>query len=142
MAGITMQYLVQSCPHCGKKLLKVTAGAFIIGSPLITCKKCGKTSITLLRKEWYEYPSKWTLWALPLIMAGGILLVGTLMGDPAIGIMGASFGLLLGLCFTIKDIIRMLKSKKRMRDPEYLAKLLMLNLISTEEFDQFMRDAA
>lgn len=138
MASVTMTYVVQSCPKCNKKLLKVAAGAYIIGSPLITCKKCGNTYRTNLRKEWYEYPTKWTLWGLPLIITSGMLLVGLLMGEPAIGIVAAIFGLFLGLCFTIKDIVRMVKSKKRMKDPEYLAKLLLYGVISKEEYEQFM----
>lgn len=136
-----MTYVVQSCPHCGKKLLKVAAGAYIIGSPLITCKKCGGICRTALRKEWYEYPTKWTLWALPVLIAGGILLTGACMGEPAIGVMGAIFGLVLGLCFTVKDVIRMLKSKKRMRNREYLARLLMYDVISAAEYEQLMKDA-
>ena len=141
MSGITLTYIVESCPHCNKKLLKVVAGAYIIGSPLITCKKCGNTCKTDLRKEWYQYPTKWTLWAIPLVLSVGILLTGVCMGEPAIGIMGAIFGLFFGLCFTVKDVIRMIKSKKRMRDREYLEKLLRYQIISRAEYEQWMMDA-
>ena len=137
MASVQMTYVVQSCPHCNKKLLKVAAGMYIIGSPLITCPKCDKTYRTDLRVEWYKYPTKWILWAMPLIMSGSILLGGTLLGEPVIGIVGAIFGLLLGLCFTIKDIVRMVKSKKRMKNPEYLTKLLLFGVISADEYKQF-----
>nr|MBR4280966.1 hypothetical protein [Clostridia bacterium] len=141
MASVTMTYTVQSCPNCNKRLLKVAAGSYLIGSPLITCKKCGKTYRTDLRVEWYRYPTKWTLWAIPLIMAVGILIVGALMGEPAIGIMGAIFGLLFGLCFTIKDVVRMIRSKRRMKEPEYLAKLLLYGAVSIDEYEQFMQQA-
>ena len=142
MAHVKMTYLVQSCPKCGKRLLKVAAGAQMIGSPLITCKGCGSTYTTDLRVEWYKYPSKWTLWGMPLIIAGVMLLVGMLMGEPAAGIMAAIFGLILGLCMTAKDIVRMLQSTKRMRNPEYLAKLLEGGLISPDEYATFMRSAS
>lgn len=141
MAHVKMTYVVQSCPKCGKRLLKVAAGGQIIGSPLLTCKGCGRTYKTDLRAEWYNYASKWTLWGIPLIITGTMLLVGMLMGDPAIGIMAAFFGLIFGLCMTAKDLVRMLQSKKRMRDPQYLAKLLEYGLITADEYETFMRSA-
>lgn len=142
MASVKMAYIVQSCPYCGKQLLKVAAGSVIIGSPLITCKTCGHTYKTDLRVEWYKYPTKWTLWGLPLIITGAMFLVGLFMGEPAVGVLAAIFGLILGLCFTIKDVIRMLQSKKRMRDPKHLEALLAYNVISQEEYDQFTKNAA
>ena len=141
MAHITMTYAVQSCPHCKIKLLKVAAGSQIIGSPLLKCKKCGNTYKTNLRVEWYKYPQKWTLVGLPVIITASMLLVGFLMGEPAIGVMAAIFGLIMGLGFTIKDLIRMASSKKRMRSAAYLNQLLQYNAISPEDYETFMRSA-
>lgn len=141
MAHIKMTYIVQSCPRCNKKLLKVAAGSQLIGSPLLTCKTCGNTYKTDLRVEWYKYPQKWMLVGLPLIITAAMLLVGFLMGEPAVGVMAAIFGLIFGLCFTVKDLIRMINSKKRMRNAEYLAQLLLYGVISPEEYETFMREA-
>ena len=143
MASIKMAYVVQTCPRCGTQLLKVAAGAKIIGSPLLTCKGCGETYKTDMRVEWHEYPSKWTLWGVPLIILGiGLLVALFVGGEILVGLIAAFFGFMVGLCFTIKDIIRMMKSKKRMRNPEYLAKLLSYGLISTTEYERFMRRAS
>lgn len=141
MAHVKMTYIVQSCPHCGKRLLKVAAGGQIIGSPLLTCKQCGRTYKTDLRTEWYNYPSKAMLWAMPLIIAGVMLLVGMVMGEPAIGVLAAIIGLIIGLCISFKDVVRMIQSKKRMRDPQYLDQLLQYGAITQSEYETFKRDA-
>ena len=137
MATIKTTYVIQSCPKCQKQLLKVMAGTTIIGSPLITCKKCGTTYKTNLRTEWYNYQPKYMLWLLPLLLTVSMLAVGVVMGEPAIGVAAAIFGLLFGLGFTIKDLIRMIKSKKRMRDPKHLENLLLYGVISPAEYKTF-----
>lgn len=140
MASVKMQYMVQSCSKCGKKLLEVPAGGTIIGSPLITCKKCGITYRTQLRVEWYKYEPKWMVFSLPLILAALLMLVGTIMSDAAIGIMAAIFGLLIGLCISGRDIIRMLQSKKRMRDANYLRQLLQFQVIELDEYGKLLSE--
>jgi len=141
MAHVKISETIQSCPRCGKKLLKVTTGAVLIGSPLITCKKCGVTYRTDLRVEWYRFPQKWTIFALPAIIAAVILLMGFLFmvkseEDILIVILVAFFGFFVGLCFTVRDVIRMLQSKRRMRDAAYLQRLLQFGVISREEYAQ------
>lgn len=141
MASIKMQYLVQSCPKCGKKLLEVPAGSTIIGSPLITCKRCGTTCHTQLQVEWYKYQPKWLVFGLPLIIAAAMLVVGALMEDLAIGIMAAILGLVIGLCTSGRDFIRMLQSRKRMRDANYLRQLLLIHEITPAEYEKFCSES-
>ena len=141
MAHITINETVQSCPICGKKLLRVVTGGVLIGSPLITCKKCGTTCRTDLRVEWYKYPAKKGIFIIPALIPVAMLLVCMLMGDPAGGVMGALFGGVFSICFLTKDVIRILRSKKRMRSKEYLQRLLIAQILSTDEYIQFLREA-
>lgn len=141
MAHIKVYETVMSCPKCGKKLLKVTTGSVLIGSPLIDCKKCGITYKTDLRVEWYKYPTKKIIFVLPALIPIMLLLVGIFMGDPAIGIMAALFGVVFSVCFLAKDLIRIYQSKKRMRNQEYLQRLLMAGMISLDEYTRFSQEA-
>ncbi|MBQ8653389.1 MAG: hypothetical protein IJ507_00495 [Clostridia bacterium] len=142
MATIRMRYMVLSCPNCHTRLLKVPAGTTIIGSPLLQCKSCGRTYRTDLREEWYKYGQKWQLIGIPLIAAGVMLLVGALMENLAIGILAAALGFIIGLYITLKDVVRMIKSKKRMRSAAYLKQLLAYRAITPEDYERFMREAA
>ncbi len=142
MATIKTTYMIQSCPRCGKRLLKVAAGSTLIGSPLITCKGCGKTYKTSLREEWYEYEHKATIFIVPAIIPIGMLVVGMFMGEPAIGVMAAIFGLIIALCFLIKDGIRIIMSLRRMKDAAYLDQLLQYDAISQREYEAFKQKAA
>ena len=137
MATFKTTYVIQSCPKCRNQLLKVMAGTTIVGSPLITCKQCGTTYKTNLRTEWYNYQYKYTIWLLPLLIPSFGLIVGAAMGEPAIGVMAAILMLPFGLGFAIKDLIRMIKSKKRMRDPKHLENLLLYGVISPAEYKTF-----
>ena len=146
MADVKMAYAVQNCPKCGKKLLKVPAGGPIIGSPLLKCKRCGSIYKTDLRAEWYAYPWKKTLWIIPPLLIGGMLLFGVLFGlvidDIAIGVASSILGIVIGLCVVGREIVRMLLSKRRMRNPQYLAQLLEHGVITQSEYEAFMRDAS
>jgi len=142
MATVKMAYVIQSCPHCNKELLKVAVGTKIIGSPLLTCKGCGHTYRTELRTEWYDYSPKWMLWGMPLILFVIGLVVGLCMGEPAIGLIAAFFALIIGLCITGRDVVRMIKSKKRMRNANYLAQLLLYGVTTKEQYENFMQKAA
>lgn len=141
MSGLKVPYIVQSCPKCGKQLLKVQAGTKMIGSPLITCKKCNITYRTDLRVDWYKYEHKWSLWIAPLLIPLILLLVGTILEDFAIGIMAALFGLLFSFFLCGKELLRVVQSKKRMKNRDYLQKLLSFGAISTEEYLRLMREA-
>ena len=141
MAHITINETIQSCPRCGKKLLKVTTGSVLIGSPLITCKKCGTTCRTNLRAEWYKHPAKKTVFVVPAILPFGLLLLGLFVGDPETAIFTALFGVIFSVCFLTKDVIRILLSKKRMRSKAYLQRLLMAQMISMDEYAQFSMNA-
>ena len=138
MATIKMNYLVQSCPICGKKLLKVAQGATLIGSPLITCSKCGKTYLTDLRVEWVDFPRKWQIWAIPLIVPSMMFVVGAIMENAALGIMAAIVGLIIALFISGKDVVRMLNSKKRMKNPEYLSKLVAYGVITENQKNEYL----
>lgn len=142
MASIKMQYIVQSCPRCGKKLLKVPVNSTLIGSPLITCKGCGQTYKTDLREEWYEYEHKVMTFAVPAIIPVAMLVVGMFMGEPAIGLMAAIFGLIFALCWCLKDIIRIIMSLRRMRQQSYLDKLKEYGAITQREYEEFSQKAA
>lgn len=137
MASVKINYTVQSCPKCDKKLLKVMTGTVLVGSPLITCKKCGDTYRTDLRVEWYKYPNKMTLFLVPLLIPVGLLLTGTIMEDLVIGIMAAILGIFISLSLVIPELIRVFRSKKRMKDKAYLQRLLLAKEISMDEYEEF-----
>lgn len=138
MATINVNYWVLSCPVCGKKLLKVAQGAVLIGSPLITCKRCERTYPTSLRVEWIDYPHKWLLWAFPLILPALMFVIGGLAINAEIAGLAAAFGLIVGLCFSFKNVIRMLKSKKRLKDPAYIHKLFEYGAITEITRDYYL----
>ena len=142
MATIKTTYIIQSCPRCGKKLLKVAAGAVLIGSPLITCKGCGRTYKTDLRQEWYDYERKAMVFVVPAILPIIMLIVGTVMENLALAVMAAIFGLIISLCFIGKDVYRIIMSKRRMRDVKYLDQLLQYNAITQREYEEFKKSAA
>lgn len=141
MASIKVKYVVQSCPKCGKKLLEQQAGTKTIGSPLITCKKCDTTYRTDLRVEWYKYEPKWSILIAPLLIPVALLLAGTILGEPAVGIFAAIIGLFFSLFLCGKDLFRVLQSKKRMKDRDYLQKLLVFGIIGPEEYLKLNNDA-
>lgn len=142
MATIKTTYMIQSCPRCGRKLLKAPAGSTLIGSPLITCKGCSRTYKTSLRNEWYEYDHKATIFIVPAILPIIMLVVGMFIGEPAIGVMAAIFGLIIALCFLIKDGIRIIMSLRRMKNTAYLNQLLQYGAISQQEYENFKQKAA
>ena len=141
MATIKVNYVIQSCPRCGKKLLKVAQGGVLIGSPMITCKKCGQTYKTDLRVEWDDYPAKWQVWGLPILLPVLMFVIGAIMANAALGIMAAIVGLLISLGFFIKDGIRILKSKKRMKDPAYINQLFAYGIIGEHTREIYLKNA-
>lgn len=130
MATIKMNYMIQSCPVCGKRLLKVAQGATIIGSPLIKCKHCKRTYRTNLREEWVDYDHKWQFWVIPLLLPILLFVIGAIISDITIGICAGVFGLILGLGLFIKDGIRIIKSIRRMKNPAYLDELVKYGILS------------
>ena len=136
-------YHVQSCPACNKQLLKVQVGTTLIGSPLITCKKCGKTYHTELRTEWYQYQNKWVVFIWPILLPIVFLLVGLFMQDMAVGVFGALFlALPIGLFMSGRETIRIIQSKKRMRNQSYLSQLLQMRIISVDEYRELVSKAS
>lgn len=140
-----------SCPRCntvvmklydrsiGNPLLRLSGQT--IGSPLLTCPNCGLVAITYLRCEWYNYPNKAQLFYLPVLLPVILLILGSLGGDFFTGTMFAIFGLLISLCCTINYAIKILSSKKRMRNAAYLRQLRQFGRITDREFESFMRNA-
>lgn len=143
MGSVRITYHVQSCPACNKQLLKVQAGTTLIGSPLITCKKCGRTYRTELRTEWYQYQNKWVVFIWPILLPTIFLLASLFMEDIAVGVFGALFlALPLGLVMSGKETIRIIQSKKRMRDQAYLSQLLQMRIISVDEYMELVSKAS
>lgn len=134
MPSVRVNYTVQSCPRCGKKLLEQQAGTKVIGSPLITCKTCNVTYTTALRVEWYQYEPKWPVLFMPLVIPAIALVACTIFGQPVVGVVIALIALGYSLLFGGKDWFRILQSKKRMQNPNYLQQLLRYNVISYEEY--------
>ena len=130
----------QNCPKCGKQLISVSTLMIELGSPLIVCPRCGKTNYTKLRREWYNYPDKDVLWLIPLVLAIGIGgLIDYEFETP--GLLVCVPIILLAIIFGGVMMVRIAGSKKRMRDPEYLAELLRWRIIRQEEYEEFMRNA-
>ena len=141
MASIKTVYVVQSCPLCKKELLRVQQGTKEIGSPLLPCPRCKITFRTDMRVEWCHYELKWFWYLLPLLLAVGMLVVGALMGELAIGIMASFLGLIIGLCMSLAKVPAIVRSKKRMKDPGYLSQLLEYKVLTKAEYDDFMAKA-
>lgn len=141
MASIKINYTMQSCSSCGTELLSVPTGSPEIGSPLITCRHCDKTYRTNLRVEWYAYRHKWLIYGMAPLLFVTMTLFGSIMSDPVIGIMAGFLGLFIGLCMTIKEIPRIVKSKRRMRSAAYLNQLNEYALISPEDYARFRAKA-
>jgi len=134
------KFHTQNCPECGKQLISVTTVMDDLGSPLIVCPMCGKTSYTRLRREWYNYPDKDVLWLFLLVLAIGIGAMIEGHFDPESLLFGGLMVLFV-LVFGLVAAVRIVKSKRRMRDPEYLAELLRWQIIRQEEYEYFMRNA-
>ncbi|MBP3540650.1 MAG: hypothetical protein J6K72_02360 [Clostridia bacterium] len=140
MANIKMQYLVQRCPSCKKEVCRCPVGGEKLGPKIVKCKKCGLEMPTQLQVEWYEYKTKWLVFALPFLAAAMGFVVGLFMGEPAIGVMAAIFMALIGLVISGVNIVKMLLSKRRMKNREYLEKLVKYQLITEDEFQSFMQE--
>ena len=141
--AVQAKWRTQDCPQCGTQLLSFATaltGGVEIGSPLIVCPKCGKTSYTKMRREWYNYPNKDLLFFIPLVMAVGIYAIAGSEFGPLGKVMGAIV-LAISVGCGIFEAISIAKSKRRMRDPEYLSELLRWQIIRQEEYEAFMRDA-
>ena len=138
-----MTYIVQSCPRCGKRLLKVAAGSVEIGSPLLKCKQCDATYTTDYRKEWVDYPHKTMVFTLPFLLPAVGFFVSIFMGkgNTALAVMTAGFLFVIGLGFFIKDFIKILASKKRMKDPDYLMELLSKGVIGENQYKTYIENA-
>ena len=128
---VTFEKMVHSYPAF------ILAKVYLTLTLFLDCKKCGLTYLTDMRVEWYKYPIKWFVFFLPPFVAVGLFLIGTIMADMAIGIFASLFCLLFGICYIVPDVIRIFKSMKRMRDPDYLKRLRQANLISIEEYEEF-----
>jgi len=141
---VHVKWVSQNCHGCGTKLISAAGGGLTggveIGSPLVVCPRCGKKSYTRMRTEWYNYPNKDLLWfILPVTALGLGVIIWNENGLPDILLGAAVAAIALG--FGAAEWVRIAKSKRRMRDPEYLAELLRWRIIRQEEYEGFMRDA-
>lgn len=141
MASVKINYTVQSCSSCGTQLLSIPTGTQEIGSPLVTCPQCGAIYRTDMRVEWYAYRQKWTIFAMAPLLFIAMVLVGSVLYDPVIGLMAAFIGLSIGLFMSLKEVPKILKSKRRMRSAAYLEQLNTYGLISPEDYAAFRAKA-
>lgn len=97
--------------------------------------------------EWYNYSHKTSVILLPCIIP---VLMGVLMPllminsniDAGISaLVGFIFGLIISVCLGISNLIAIIKSKKRMKDPEHLMKLMIMNIINQKEYQKLMSKA-
>jgi len=146
MARIRVTYTVQSCPQCKRELLRIKDGVTRIGSPLVTCRGCGNTYRTTLREEWYKYTPKIMVLRWSLIIGA----LGILSGCDASGgidvflariVGGILGGFIFGLIFSIPDLIRILASKRRMKNLTYLMKLADYRVITWQEYEELRKKA-
>ena len=141
MASMNVTYKIQSCSRCGKQLFKAPAGSVSLGSPLLTCKRCGISYVTDMRKEWVDYPVKGVFLLLPLIFPLIGLITSLIVGDEVIGVITILFSSAIGLCYFLVHLIQVLASKKRMKDSDYLTKLLSMGAISDADYQRYMEQA-
>ena len=131
MATIKVPTVIQSCPKCGKRLMKGTPGTVAVGSPLLTCRKCGTTSRTDLRQEWCFCQSKWQVFLMPMIMALAPLLMVPFIDDPAVLVFAELFLFLpIAAVLLLLQLVRIMLSIRRMKNPEYIRKLCRYGVIS------------
>ena len=130
---------VQSCPVCKEELIRGESDFIKIGSPLVTCYKCGRTYKTHLRTEWCHYSPKIRPFLLPLFFALGVMLMSLSKGFWG-ALLGALMGFGIGIVFFgIPNLVRIISSIVRMRKPEYLRKLLDHGVIFQFEYDERMK---
>ena len=130
---------VQSCPICKEELIRGESDFVKIGSPLVTCCKCGRTYKTHLRTEWFRYSPKIRPFLLPLFFALAMMLMGA-QGGLWGAVLGAFMGFAIGIVlFCIPNLVRISASMARMRKPEYLKELLDHELIFQFEYDELMK---
>jgi len=134
-----MLFSVQSCPACKRQMLVQISGTISIGSPLVTCRGCGQVYHTNLRREYYTFKHKVLTLLWPFIL-GSAFMLGAFITDNSNFIFLAPICFIVGLCLSIKNIIQMFLSKKRMRDPAYLSKLLLHREIDHSQYQQFLRE--
>ena len=135
--GIRVTYTVQSCPKCGKRLLRQDASTVRIGSPLLHCRRCDRYYRTDMRQEWCHMGGKaWYFLRWPVLLAiiFGIAMVFT--AKHILGLFaGALGGIVFGLVFCIPDLFRLIASVRRMRNPNYLRRLRDHGVISSDEYE-------
>lgn len=144
MATIKIQYEVHSCPTCGIELFRLPVGSLEIGSPIVQCPGCKKYYRNDMKQEWYAYEKKNLVYFKIPLMFLLFFVVGLFIGGDervVMAVMAGAIGLFIGICVSISDIIKIIRSKKRMRDSEYLLLLLMMRIIDKSEFDTFLKNA-
>ena len=135
--GIRITYTVQSCPRCGKRLLRQDAGTIRIGSPLLHCRKCDQYYRTNMRQEWCHMQGKaWHFLRWPVLLAILFGISMTFTAKHILGLLaGALGGIVFGLVFCIPDLCRLVSSLVRMRNPDHLRRLRDHGIISPDEYE-------
>lgn len=139
----TVNYIISTCPKCGKRLFKDMQGSITIGSPLVKCHKCGTVSKTSMRKEWYNYPNKKVVYILPLLLLILFPIVGAVIGYSVFddvelwSILCGIIGLIAAICSFANYAVRIFLSKKRMKNKEYLEQLFLAEELTPQEFVDF-----
>ena len=134
---IAVLFTTQSCPACKRPVLVQLSGTIGIGSPLAVCRGCGRVYHTALRREWYTFKHKALTLFAPFLLGCTVLLGGFIMPNSNF-VFWAPVCFLVGLGVSIKNIIQMLLSKKRMGNPAYLSKLLSYGEIDSNQYQHFL----
>ena len=150
MASVKMYYTTLSCSKCGRQLFKAASGSKSIGNPLLICERCKIISRNPMLDEWYNYPHKASVILLPVLMP---VLMGIIMPlltyimddsglDPRLmAIIGVVLGFIVALCLSISNLVAIIKSNKRMKNPEHLVKLMLTNIITEREHKELLEKA-
>ena len=136
--GIRVTYTVQSCPRCGKRLLKQDATIIKIGSPLLHCRKCKQYYKTNMRQEWYQIKNKkWHIFQIPVLLMPVFGLAMLFTSKHILGLLvGALGGFIIGMILRIPEMFRLIGSMIRMRDPKYLRLLRDHGIISSDDYER------
>lgn len=118
---------------------KIYEGFIPVKSPLVTCRYCGTTFRTELRSEWCHFSDKQ---AAPIIagiiaaVALVFLFLDFLKGDMSESLGTIQFLLWIAFFLLLRDGLRILLSKQRMKDPDYLKQLLQYEVIDEAEYQK------
>lgn len=149
MATIKTTTVTYSCPKCKRQLFCAPQNTYDIGSPILSCPICQLHFRNPMKDEWFNYSKKLQAFLLPALMPlmmGGVMWLLTAIGssdlDPgAMLVLGGIIGLIIGVVIAVMNVVRIIKSKKRMKSRRYLSRLLSMNIITMADFEALEKSA-